>query len=116
LIIDRNNHPRSETTVARAIPTRTLQSIAACSALGLSYWADHPKPGYLWAVDPDKQEFVPVHIQRRAGLVELATVPEGCHSLADSRVPIAMDTHVVWGTPVVPYDHTALVGQLELAL
>jgi hypothetical protein len=38
---------------------KTTQSkIAACEALGLSYWADHPATGCVWAVDTDQQAHV----------------------------------------------------------
>lgn len=33
----------------------TQQKITACEALGLSYWADHPAAGCVWAVDDNQQ-------------------------------------------------------------
>lgn len=32
----------------------TATRIAACATLGLSYWADHPVPGHVWAVDDNQ--------------------------------------------------------------
>lgn len=45
----------------RGLPKNTATKAAACAALGLSYWADHPRPGYVWAVDG--RRYVPVLIQ-----------------------------------------------------
>lgn len=34
------------------------EKIAICEAFGLSYWADHPLPGRMWAVDNSQQPHV----------------------------------------------------------
>ncbi|MDP7733659.1 DUF7457 domain-containing protein [Mycobacterium paragordonae] len=36
----------------------TLGKMAACEAVGLSYWSDHPANGCVWAVDSDQQAHV----------------------------------------------------------
>lgn len=56
-------------TKVRAIPVTTREKIAACAALGLSYWANHPTPSTVWAVD-DYQQPHSVHIDRKAGKAE----------------------------------------------
>ena len=30
---------------------RTLERVAACEAVGLHYWGDHPAANHVWAVD-----------------------------------------------------------------
>ena len=30
---------------------RTLERVAACEAVGLSYWSNHPAANHVWAVD-----------------------------------------------------------------
>ena len=37
---------------------QTRSKMAACQALGLSYWSDHPARGCLWAVDANQQAHV----------------------------------------------------------
>lgn len=45
--------------MTRAIHNRqTLTRMAACNALGLHYWAGHPQPGCVWAVDDFQQAHV----------------------------------------------------------
>lgn len=44
--------PRTRPTI-KAVPTRTRENIAACAALGLSYWSEAPDNGALWALDTD---------------------------------------------------------------
>jgi hypothetical protein len=36
----------------------TRAKIAVCEAFGLSYWADHPERGRMWAVDDHQQAHV----------------------------------------------------------
>lgn len=36
----------------------TLGKMAACNALGLSYWSDHPVTGCMWAVDDNQRPHV----------------------------------------------------------
>lgn len=33
----------------------TLAKLAACEAVGLEYWSDHPLLGRMWAVGPDRR-------------------------------------------------------------
>lgn len=35
----------------RTIPNRDRENIAACAALGLTFWSGHPAAGSLWATD-----------------------------------------------------------------
>lgn len=44
----------------------TLGKMAACEALSLSYWADHPAPNCVWAVDDNQQAHV-VRVYRKTG-------------------------------------------------
>jgi hypothetical protein len=52
----------------RKIPDRTAENIAACAAVGLSYWSEAPGPGSLWAVD-EHQQAHQVQIDRKQGTV-----------------------------------------------
>lgn len=36
----------------------TLSKMAACRAVGLEYWSDHPATGCMWAVDGNQQAHV----------------------------------------------------------
>lgn len=57
----------------RPIPARTRENIAACAALGLSYWSEAPGAGRLWAVD-DTQQAHEVRIDRKRSEAELVDV------------------------------------------
>jgi hypothetical protein len=48
----------------------TRTRMAACHALGLHYWAGHPLPGRVWAVDDYQQAHV-VRIYARQGIAVL---------------------------------------------
>ena len=48
----------------------TRAKMAACATLGLSYWADHPANGCMWAVDNRQQAHV-VRWYRKKGQVAL---------------------------------------------
>ena len=37
--------------MTRQLPTRTREALAACEAVGLMFWANHPWPRHVWAVD-----------------------------------------------------------------
>ena len=37
--------------MTRQLPRRTREALAACEAVGLMFWADHPRPRHVWAVD-----------------------------------------------------------------
>ena len=54
---------------SRQLPKRTREALAACEAVGLMFWSDHPKPKHVWAVDDHQQAHV-VHIHRDAGTAE----------------------------------------------
>lgn len=45
---------------------RMLENVAACAAVGLSYWADGPDTNLLWAVDDDRVAHI-VKIDRQKG-------------------------------------------------
>lgn len=82
------------------------QNVAACAALGLSYWADHPDPGCVWAVDAANQEYRIVKIDRRNGEArDLALVGK------NGVVPIS-GPEVVY----VSFDALALKNRKELTL
>jgi hypothetical protein len=49
------------------IPKRTLENIAACAAVGLSYWSEAPGVNRLWAVDDKTRKAHEVRIDRKAG-------------------------------------------------
>lgn len=53
-----------------AIPKRTQENIAACAAVGLSYWSEGYAPNLLWAVDDTTRRAHQVRIDRKAGKAE----------------------------------------------
>ena len=48
---------------ARRLPKRTRECLAACAAVGLHYWGDHPRARHVWAVDDSQRAHV-VRINR----------------------------------------------------
>jgi hypothetical protein len=48
---------------ARPLPKRTRERLAACAAIGLSYWSDHPARNCVWAIG-DHQDAHVVRIER----------------------------------------------------
>ena len=60
---------------ARPLPKRTREALAACQAIGLHYWADHPQAHHLWAVD-DHQQAHAVRVSRRDGTAQHVCRPE----------------------------------------
>lgn len=52
--------------MARQLKKSTCERLAACEAVGLFYWADHPAAGHVWAVDDHQQAHV-VRIRRDGG-------------------------------------------------
>jgi hypothetical protein len=48
---------------------RTREWMVACASVGASFWADHPAPGCLWAVD-DEQQFHVIRVRKRAGTAQ----------------------------------------------
>jgi hypothetical protein len=55
--------------MARQLPRRTCEALAACEAVGLMFWADHPRAGHAWAVD-DHQRVHVVRIGRSASTAQ----------------------------------------------
>jgi hypothetical protein len=45
------------------LPKRTRECLAACQAVGLHYWSDHPLAHHVWAVDDHQQAHV-VRVRR----------------------------------------------------
>lgn len=43
---------------ARPLPKRTREAPAACEAVGLTFWSDHPRPRCMWAVDEHQRAHV----------------------------------------------------------
>ena len=41
---------------------RTREWMVACASVGATFWADHPAPGCLWAVD-DEQQFHVIRVR-----------------------------------------------------
>ena len=65
--------------MARQLPRRTREALAACEAVGLMFWADHPWPRQVWAVD-DHQRVHVVRIGRDA-----STVQHMCQASSDEQ-------------------------------
>lgn len=78
----------------RPIVKATREAMAACAAVGLTYWSDHPTAGMVWAVDSD-QHAHPVHIDRKHG-----TAAIGDYELSLSN---ASAKRVVGDSPYVPW-------------
>ena len=47
------------------IPARTRENVAACAAVGLSFWSEAPLPNGMWAVDESQHAHL-VKVDRRA--------------------------------------------------
>lgn len=60
---------RPRVTTQGKVPKRTLENIAACVALGLSYWSEAPGANMIYAADTDQRAHR-VRIDRRAGTAE----------------------------------------------
>lgn len=50
----------------RNLPKTTAARLAACAAVGLSYWSGHPLAGHVWAVD-DTQQAHAVQVDYKRG-------------------------------------------------
>jgi hypothetical protein len=61
------------TAVGGRLPKRTRERLTACEAVGLSYWADHPVIGHVWAVDSRQQ----AHVVRTGRTPEHVCCPDG---------------------------------------
>jgi hypothetical protein len=51
-------HYHDESGVVQPFRKETREKIAACEAVGLAYWSDHPTAGCMWAVDDNQQPHV----------------------------------------------------------
>lgn len=56
--------------LARPIVKETRENMAACAAVGLSYWSGHPASGHVWAIDAHQAAHT-VRIDRKHGLVAI---------------------------------------------
>ena len=58
-------HSDTAVNILRGLPKQLKFSIAACAAVGLTYWADHPgaanKGRYVWALDSERTAHI-VHV------------------------------------------------------
>jgi hypothetical protein len=66
-----DGQPQTPEGLRRPIVKATREAMAACAAVGLAYWSDHPKPSHVWAVDADQQPH-PVRIDRKRKLAVIA--------------------------------------------
>ena len=82
---------------------KTTERIAACAAVGLAYWSDHPKPNHVWAVD-DEQQAHAVEIDVKASKARHA-----CYSWTSASG--APCTHPTQGTSE-PFEKPATMGDL----
>jgi len=46
------------TAAGRPLGKRIRKRLAACEAVDLDYWADHPQKNHVWAVDDDQRAHV----------------------------------------------------------
>lgn len=60
-------------------PARTRENVAACAAVGLSFWSEAPVPNGMWAVDATQRAHL-VKVDRRAHRAYVACMDE--HPLA----------------------------------
>lgn len=84
------------------IPDRTAENIAACAAVGLSYWSEAPGINRLWAVD-DQREAHEIRIDRKRGTAVTAynNTAQGYRTVTGSWVKPA-DTEQVFALLDVP--------------
>ena len=57
------------TAACRPLRLATREALAACEAVGLMFWSDHPKPHHVWAVDDHQLAHV-VRINRDGGTAQ----------------------------------------------
>ena len=77
---DGSTHLHAPTQRPRAVaPARTRENVAACAAVGLSFWSEAPVLNGIWAVDNAQCAHL-VKIDRRANRVYVACMAD--HSLA----------------------------------
>ena len=86
---------------ARPLPKGTLERLAACQAVGLHYWSDHPVAKHFWAVDDHQQAHV-VKIDRDGG-----TARHVC------RPGLLIDTECAGDDEAVPYAPTTPQGEQQ---
>lgn len=75
--------PRTTPTI-RAVPIRIRENIAACAALGLSYWSEAPPNCALWALDSE-QEIHMVQVERTNGAVRHLCGQDEARGYRDTR-------------------------------
>lgn len=56
-------------------PARTRENVAACAAVGLSFWSEAPTPNGMWAVDNAQRAHL-VKVDRRAHRAYVACMDE----------------------------------------
>jgi hypothetical protein len=80
----------------RPLNKRTRERLAACHAVGLHFWADHPLPNHVWAVDDHQRAHV-VRINRdvstalHACRVALPDGHEQCPAAAEAVIYTVLD-------------------------
>jgi hypothetical protein len=57
------------TAAGRPLNKQIRERLAACEAVGLHYWSDHPASSHFWAVD-DHQQAHSVRINRKTGTAQ----------------------------------------------
>ena len=71
---------------AKPLPAQTRVRLAACAAVGLSYWSGHPQAGCLWAVDDHQQAHV-VKVDYKGGQAWRAVARSPWATGADWQAP-----------------------------
>lgn len=79
---------------ARPIVKKTRENMAACAAVGLSYWSGHPTAGLVWAVDA-YQTAHPVHVDRKNGTAAIGDY-ELSRSSASAAKVVGDSVYVPW--------------------
>lgn len=95
------------------VPGKTLESVAACAALDLTYWADHPQSSLVWAVD-DQGRAHEVEVDRKTGVARhycgknKRFGPKG--QLLDSQPCAEVGRRESWAKPETMTDMFAMLG------
>ncbi|MGD9622172.1 MAG: hypothetical protein AB7G47_19290 [Mycolicibacterium sp.] len=90
-------------------PVRTRENVAACAAVGLSFWSEAPVPNGIWAVDSTQRAHL-VKVDRRAHRAYVACM-DG-HSL-DAAAHICQYRAVGDQTYTVPASNDEMAALLE---
>lgn len=100
------------------LPGKTLESVAACAALDLTYWSDHPQSRLVWAADLHGR-FHEVEVDRKTGVAQhycgksrrlgskgelLDTTPcaDAGRRVSWAKPPTMADLFVMLGSDTVP--------------